>query len=66
MPENVEQHRSWQTKKRNDPEKDAERKKPEFFRSPESVPESRIGETAEKCPGQNPCGRNQKNRNNLL
>ena len=66
MPENVEQHGSRQTEKSNDPEEDAERKKPELLRGPKSVPKSRDGETAKKCAGQNPGRRNQKYRNDLL
>src|SRR4029077_2300617 len=66
MPENIEQHRSRQAEKRNDPEQDAERKKPELLRGPESVSKSRNGKTAEKCTGQNPRRRNQKDRYALL
>src|SRR6266436_37544 len=66
MPENIEQHGPRQAEKRNDPEQDAERKKPELLRGPESVPKSRNGKTAEKCTGQNPRRRNQKERYDLL
>src|SRR6266404_6334921 len=66
MPENIEQHGPRQAEKRNDPEQDAERKKPELLRGPESVSKSRNGKTAEKCTGQNPRRRNQKDRYDLL
>src|SRR6516164_4716240 len=66
MPENVQQHGSWQAEERYEPEERTERKKPELFRCPESMVKSRDRKAAEKSAGQNPGRRNQKDRNDLF
>src|SRR5262249_28175309 len=66
MTKHIKQHRPWQPEKCYHPEQRAERKKPEFFRSPESMPEGCGRKAAEKDASQDTGGRNQKDRDNLF
>jgi hypothetical protein len=62
----IENNRTGQTEKRNEPEHCAQREEPEFFACPKPLGHGRARKDSEKCLAENSADRQQKERENKL